>query len=117
MKLSELLKDAKFPVKVRHKDWVPGEWFEVLAPRRSKGYPGFDQEGIANDWNGDGKGWELYVEEPKPKKKLYGWLTRFKDVNNYAINYNVILIEQEQMVPMKDIEAIRAPMFDCEVEI
>jgi len=111
MKLSELLKDKTFPVKVTHPGWGPGDWVEIIADTRGDGYPGFSETGratILHAFDNETE-WKLYVE-PKKKKKLYAWI----------IDNGVMVLRFVENPNMQQCDSLvpiyRAPQFDCEVE-
>lgn len=116
MKISELIKLHGVPVKVTMCDFLEGNWFEIIADKRETGYPGFYASGYADKVTDNFDDWELYVA-PKPKKKLYAYLSKeigTSSVSIYSGSYVIALLTEEY--DSKHMYLVRAPQFDCEID-
>lgn len=114
MKISELIKLHGLPVKVKRR--FSTAWLEVLCDKRKNKYPGFNCIGEVIALDDSVNDFEIYVE-PKPKKKLYGYLS--KEIGTsaesiYSDSYVVSLLTKE--IESKHMYLVRAPQFDCEID-
>lgn len=116
MKISELIKVHGVPVKIRRNCYDVGEFREVIAEEKVFRYnPSFEANGARFTMDDVHSDWELYVET-KPKKKLYGYLS--KEIGKigesiFSDSYVVVLLPRK--VETTHSFLVRSPNFDCEV--